>query len=611
MDAHPRASKYSARVDSSDTNTSHGLVLQLVGSDKRVLDVGCASGYLAEALVAQGNKVSGVELDADDAEKARPFLDRLVVGNVEDLDLVDEFGPGEFDVLVFADVLEHVKDPVDVLRRARGLLADGGYAVLSIPNVAHGSVRLALLHGRFEYRPLGLLDDTHLRFFTRSSLQDMVLEAGFVAVDLRQTTAGPFETEIPVARSDYPDEVVAEVEADPDSRIYQFVARVEPADAGGSALGQILTERNRELHSLRQTLADIARLAGGGPSHPVVGVLDAGGDDELVALRTLRVDVARMELRRRLAGFEIRAFSLAPDVAEPGTGPDGIQPLGPWSPARAADLRSQLDALVVLPRVGPEGEQAVADLVEAGVAVHRMPAHVTEVDILALADRLVGADVPAQRAEYLRVSGLLPVDRPHVITAPDAPSPSRKGKGQPVSIQPAPSISALDLMGLLASARAVESSDVGLQTLAAALGRSDPTTRVELAGRADFQFDELYTAVIGDAGRRLAGTVPQRLAELQERVATLEAVNAGLAGALGRERYAMAAEVARLRSAPGLETRGRPNPVQVQRLSSDLDRTAAEKANLEAEIGRIYATKTMRTAAPARRLYGRFRSRRS
>src|SRR5262249_35695807 len=154
---------------------------------------------LAEFLQRQGNEVSGVEIDPDLAEMAKSRVETVVVGDVEQLDLVAEFGPASVDVVVFADVLEHLKNPLAALRQARRLLAEGGYVVASIPNIAHGAARLALLQGNFEYRELGLLDDTHLRFFTRSSVDSLFRSAGFVVIEWHQTTAGPFDTEIPLS----------------------------------------------------------------------------------------------------------------------------------------------------------------------------------------------------------------------------------------------------------------------------------------------------------------------------------------------------------------------------------------------------------------------------
>jgi len=223
--------RYDTDIDLSNHNNSHTLMVELVGGTKRVLDVGCATGYLARALVERGCTVSGVEFDAQAAEEARPHLERLVIGDLETMDLAGAFGDDHFDVVVFGDVLEHLRDPLPVLRQAKALLADRGSVVVSIPNIAHGSVRLALLAGRFDYQDLGLLDSTHVRFFTRSSVEDLFREAGMVPIDVRRTTAGFFDTPIRVSEGEFAPEVVDAVRADPESATYQFVLRAVPDDA--------------------------------------------------------------------------------------------------------------------------------------------------------------------------------------------------------------------------------------------------------------------------------------------------------------------------------------------------------------------------------------------
>ena len=225
------SSKYDTVVNLEDRNNSHTLMVELVGSNKKVLDVGCANGYLAKVLGEHGCTVSGVEYDAAAAEEARPHLEQLVVGDLETLDLTAELGIGRFDVVVFGDVLEHLRDPLPVLKQARDLLAPGGYVVISIPNVAHGSVRLSLLKGRFDYGPLGLLDETHIRFFTRDNLRALLRDAGFAATDFLRTTAGVFETELRVSAEDFDPALVEQVLADPDALTYQFVVRAVPDDA--------------------------------------------------------------------------------------------------------------------------------------------------------------------------------------------------------------------------------------------------------------------------------------------------------------------------------------------------------------------------------------------
>src|SRR5207249_3528300 len=125
------------------------------------------SAVLRERL---GCTVTGIEVQSTAAEVARESADRVIVADAEELDYAQVFASERFDVILFADVLEHLRDPELVLRRVRRLLEPRGSIVASIPNVAHGSVRVALLGGEFRYTPNGLLDDTHLRFFTKDSV---------------------------------------------------------------------------------------------------------------------------------------------------------------------------------------------------------------------------------------------------------------------------------------------------------------------------------------------------------------------------------------------------------------------------------------------------------
>lgn len=225
-------SKYDIHLDlEQKQGTSHAMLVEMVGANKRVLDVGCDTGYLGEALGAFGNETAGFEVNEETAEEARKRLTRVEVGDLETTDLVSVFGAGSFDVVVFGDVLEHLRDPLPVLRQSRHLLAPGGSVVISTPNVAHGDVRLALLSGRFDYNQLGILDVTHTRFFTKQSLVDFLHDGGFVLAELQRTRAELFTTEIKVSEADYDAALIEQLRADDEATTYQFVARAVPDDA--------------------------------------------------------------------------------------------------------------------------------------------------------------------------------------------------------------------------------------------------------------------------------------------------------------------------------------------------------------------------------------------
>jgi 2-polyprenyl-3-methyl-5-hydroxy-6-metoxy-1,4-benzoquinol methylase len=254
-----QVSKYDTEIDLSNPNTSHAQLVDLVGGSRTVLDVGCSTGYLARVLRERGCTVSGVEYDAQAAEAARPHLERLVVGDLEQLDLATAFDGEQFEVIVFGDVLEHLRDPLAALRAVLPVLAPDGSVVASIPNIAHASVRLSLLKGRFDYQPLGLLDNTHIRFFTRQSVQDLFWDAGLVVTEVRRTTAGPFETELKLRTEDFDSRLVEDVLADDDALTYQFVVKATRDTAEG-ALARMRakhTELEGEVRTLQHKVHEL------------------------------------------------------------------------------------------------------------------------------------------------------------------------------------------------------------------------------------------------------------------------------------------------------------------------------------------------------------------
>jgi 2-polyprenyl-3-methyl-5-hydroxy-6-metoxy-1,4-benzoquinol methylase len=173
------AAVYAQCVATRGLGGSHRRILEAVPPGSRVLDVGCASGYLAALLSERGCTVVGFERDPAAAALAREHCEEVVVGDLESAGDREAI-PAGFGVVVIGDVLEHLADPWGALRFVRGLLAPGGIVVVSIPNVAAWPVRLDLLRGSFDYAEFGILDRTHLRFFTRASARALVRDAGFV-----------------------------------------------------------------------------------------------------------------------------------------------------------------------------------------------------------------------------------------------------------------------------------------------------------------------------------------------------------------------------------------------------------------------------------------------
>jgi 2-polyprenyl-3-methyl-5-hydroxy-6-metoxy-1,4-benzoquinol methylase len=162
------------QVDQAYANPRPEVVALIPVHRNRVLDVGCSTGHMAAALRRRGQQVVGIEVDPDLAHQARERLDDVVEADVEQLAQTGADLGERFDCIVFADVLEHLRDPWMVVRWAEGQLAEDGVIVASVPNVAHVQTLWALLvRRRWPYRAVGIFDRTHLRFFTRRNLPDL------------------------------------------------------------------------------------------------------------------------------------------------------------------------------------------------------------------------------------------------------------------------------------------------------------------------------------------------------------------------------------------------------------------------------------------------------
>lgn len=156
--------------------SSHGRMLAWLEGlpPRKVLDVGCSSGLLAERMSAMGHKVTGI--DVSEFPEACERMERFVQADL-DQGIPASAGSG-FDVVVAGDVVEHVRRPELLLADIRAALADGGRALISIPNFAHWYPRIRVALGLFDYDDQGILDRGHVRFFTRRSFERLLREAG-------------------------------------------------------------------------------------------------------------------------------------------------------------------------------------------------------------------------------------------------------------------------------------------------------------------------------------------------------------------------------------------------------------------------------------------------
>jgi 2-polyprenyl-3-methyl-5-hydroxy-6-metoxy-1,4-benzoquinol methylase len=171
-----------------DTYSSHSIVLnwlQQFPPTTKILDIGCADGKLGYYLGRDKRFLTGIEPNATWACLAETYYDRVINAPLTE---VEEHLLSGYDVVILMDVLEHMADPYQELARLSRNLSAQSYVVISVPNIAHLYIRLSLLFGRFNYTQRGILDKTHLRFFTLSSLKKMIIDSGLT---IHQTHVTP------------------------------------------------------------------------------------------------------------------------------------------------------------------------------------------------------------------------------------------------------------------------------------------------------------------------------------------------------------------------------------------------------------------------------------
>ncbi len=162
-------------------------LVRAIGRPRTVLDVGCGVGLNGLAARHKGARVTGIEIVEATRARAKERLDEVLSIDITSDEAVRQGLSGRtFDLMLFADVLEHVQDPVGVLRRLLPYLDDDGQILVSLPNVAAWPVRLDLLRGKFEYTQSGILDNTHLRFYTRETGQKVLEDAGLEVLRVEQ-----------------------------------------------------------------------------------------------------------------------------------------------------------------------------------------------------------------------------------------------------------------------------------------------------------------------------------------------------------------------------------------------------------------------------------------
>jgi 2-polyprenyl-3-methyl-5-hydroxy-6-metoxy-1,4-benzoquinol methylase len=215
----------------SDTAAVH--VLSLVGDARRVLEIGAGPGSITRELARTGSReLTAVEIDPVAVEKLKAVTPRAFAADLNDPQWQGVLtGVGPFDAIVSADVFEHLYGPWRVLAGLKPLLAPGGGIVVSLPHVGHFGIIASLMDQDFEYRDLGLLDRTHIRFFGLKNMQALFDGAGYRIVDAQAVIRPPERTEFSRRWLRLPEAARATLSAaHPFGNVYQVIVKATVAD---------------------------------------------------------------------------------------------------------------------------------------------------------------------------------------------------------------------------------------------------------------------------------------------------------------------------------------------------------------------------------------------
>lgn len=222
------------RSVASDRQDSLSVIADMIEPGKTFLDLGMGTGGLGQHLSQHGKReADGVTLNPAEAKIASSWYRNAVVADLDRDSLGELFGDNRYDYVICADVLEHLKAPQNVLAQCKALLKPGGQMLTSVPNLGYCGLVAELIQGDFRYRPEGLLDNTHLRFYTRTSLNRFFAENGWTTKTTETIQRSLLASEFQLAFDSLPPAVARHLLALPDALTYQFISVLEPAGVDG------------------------------------------------------------------------------------------------------------------------------------------------------------------------------------------------------------------------------------------------------------------------------------------------------------------------------------------------------------------------------------------
>ncbi|HAS69077.1 MAG: Methyltransferase type 11 [Candidatus Collierbacteria bacterium GW2011_GWA2_42_17] len=178
--------KYRYNKFNNNAFESHKLAFNLIDANSKVLDIGCATGYFARELFNKNCETWGVDSDKEAVKRAGKHCKRTIVANIDEVHKLP-VPKKYFDYVIILDVIEHLLHPESVFDIIKPLLKDDGKIIVSVPNIAHASIRWMLLRGDFQYTSTGIMDKTHLHFYTKKSFEDVLKKVGLKILKLSPT----------------------------------------------------------------------------------------------------------------------------------------------------------------------------------------------------------------------------------------------------------------------------------------------------------------------------------------------------------------------------------------------------------------------------------------
>lgn len=224
--------KYDFDLENLRENDSHSIILKKIKPKSKILEFGPATGKMTKYLKNKLEcEVDIVEYDISSGIEAALFAKEKFLGKEEgDIEKCiwhTNLKNQKYDYIIFADVLEHLRYPIDILIKANELLKYEGSIFVSLPNISHNSIIINLINGRFDYKDLGILDKTHLRFFTYESFKSEINKIELKAITTEATYLSPIETEFRNSYSEVDLRINEILKSRIEGHVYQYIYEIK------------------------------------------------------------------------------------------------------------------------------------------------------------------------------------------------------------------------------------------------------------------------------------------------------------------------------------------------------------------------------------------------